>query len=114
MVVGVVKLHVFHPHGRHVLIQNLEAPVFVASREDEGTVVVEDEFVHLHQGGTQVFHVVVPTSVLSHDILEFIHGIAHVIAPVVDGEIHLLVRFVGVYVGIGSHLNFHAHPRFQY
>ena len=114
MVVGVIILHMFYPHGRHILIQNLETAVFIASREDEGTVMVEDELVHLHQCRTQIFHVIVPSAVLSHDIFQFVHRIAHGIAPVGDREVHLLMGIVGVDVCIGSHFYLDTHTRFQY
>ena len=33
MVVCVVILHAVHPHGRHILAQNLETPVLIARRK---------------------------------------------------------------------------------
>src|SRR5574344_2747127 len=92
-----------------VYIQHLELVIFIASRENKITVVCPNQFVVGDIVWLDVHHAVVPPSVLHHYGAYLSSGVGYVDIAIADTESHLLIRFVDIYICIGSYIHRHPH-----
>ena len=112
----VIRVEPFHPvyvQCRDMYVQNLKFVVFVAGRENQLAVVREFNLIGRLDVGLGIDHTVIPPAVLHYYGFQFTMRVDDFYQSVVDGEIHLLVGFVEVYVRIGTDGSSYSYARFH-